>query len=152
LGIGAAALMSFAIAAEEKGQQSPEPKVSKQERKPIDKDLRQFMRRKLEASGKVLEGLAIEDFALIKEGAKTLNEMSTAEKWRVTNDALYRNFSDDFQRVTGDLVKAAEDENLDRAALKWVEATMGCIECHRHARGIMIASNNGLNNPAETSP
>lgn len=145
LGIGAFALFGFAIAADDDANPSSPAERAKDVKrgdkvKPRDRDLSHFMRVKLDASGQVLEGLAMEDFALIKEGARKLNEMSTAEKWRVTNDALYRNFSDDFQRVTGELVKAAEDENLDRAALKWMDVTMNCIECHRYARGIMIAS------------
>ncbi|MCA9109593.1 MAG: hypothetical protein KDA52_06580 [Planctomycetaceae bacterium] len=105
------------------------------------KDLSHFMRLKLDASSKLLEGLAMEDFALIKEGAKELNAMSTAEKWRVTNDAVYRNFSGEFQQTTKELMDAADKENLDRAALKWMDATMNCIECHRYARSITIATN-----------
>jgi hypothetical protein len=124
-------------------QKQTEQKQADQKEQPAaeaEQSLRHFMRMKLSASSMILEGLAVEDFGLIKQGAAKLNEMSTAEKWRVSNDALYRNFSGDFQRVTKDLVKAAEDENLDRAALKWVDATMGCIECHRYARGMFIAS------------
>lgn len=136
LAIGSFALLSLSTAADDKGQ-SPAPAEAAEEAKPRDKNLSHFMRLKLDASGK---GLAVEDFSLIKEGAQKLNEMSTAEKWRVTNDSLYRNFSGEFQRVTGELVKAAEEENLDRAALKWMDVTMNCIECHRYARGIMIAS------------
>jgi hypothetical protein len=147
--LGTAALAAFGLVTADDSkpstaeQNSKEPKAAEQKQNPAaepDQSLRHFMRMKLSASSMVLEGLAIEDFTLIKQGATKLNEMSTAEKWRVSNDALYRNFSGDFQRVTQDLVKAAEDENLDRAALKWVDATMGCIECHRYARGMFLAS------------
>jgi len=119
----------------------------KPDAQPERKDVSHFMRLKLDASGQILEGLAVEDFDLIKEGARKMNEMSTAEKWRVSNDAMYRNFSGDFQRVTQDLVKAAEEENLDRAALKWMDATMSCIECHRYSRGIKIADLKQQTNP-----
>lgn len=103
-----------------------------------DIPLRDFMRQKLEASNKILEGLVLEDPALIKEGAGVLNEMSTAEKWRVQNDALYREFSADFRRVTASLVEAADEGNTDQAALKWMDATMSCIECHRYVRGMRV--------------
>lgn len=146
LGIGALALLRLSVAADDKEQPTAPPEKAAQQRKPLDNALRQFMRLKLDASGKILEGLAVEDFDLLKEGAQKLNEMSRAEQWRVSNDALYRNFSADFQRLTGDLVKAAEEENLDRVALKWVDATLGCIECHRYARGILIAT---ANSPSE---
>ena len=126
-------------------QPRPEADENSAKSKPIDQDLRHFMRVKLDASGKILEGLAVEDFALIKEGAVKLSQMSTAEKWRVTNDALYRNHSSEFARITKELADAANDENLDRAALKWMDATMSCIECHRYARGIFIASADSSN-------
>jgi len=140
LGIAAVVMLGLVTGADEKGRVTPSAEPETPESQSADKHLSHFMRLKLEASGQVLEGLAVEDFDLIKKGAKKLNEMSTAEQWRVTNDAMYRNFSGDFQRVTKDLVKSADDENLDRAALKWMAATMSCIECHRYVRGIMIAS------------
>lgn len=149
LGTAAFATLGLVTADDKQPQGAKQKAEETQKEQPEQKDqpaaereqsLRHFMRMKLSASSMILEGLAVEDFGLIKQGAAKLNEMSTAEKWRVSNDALYRNFSGDFQRVTKDLVQAAEDENLDRAALKWVDATMGCIECHRYARGIFIAS------------
>lgn len=104
-----------------------------------DLPLRDYMRLKLEASNKVLEGLCVDDPRLVKEGAVKLNEMSSSERWLVSKDAMYRQFSGDFREITGQLVDAAEKENMDRAALKWMDATMSCIECHRYVRGIMIA-------------
>jgi hypothetical protein len=65
--------------------------------------------------------------------------MSGAEKVRVHTDPLYRQFSADFQQTTKELVGAANDKNLDRAALKWMDATMGCIECHRYVRTVLMA-------------
>lgn len=104
-----------------------------------DIPLREFMRAKLEASNSILEGLVTEDHALIRDGAQKLNEMTTAERWRVQNDAMYRQFSSEFRRTTQDLVKAADDGNLDQAALQWMDATMSCIECHRYVRGMRVA-------------
>lgn len=97
-----------------------------------------FMRQKLQASSRILEGLATEDMELVAAGAREMNRMSTAEKWRVSNSALYRQFSEDFQRNTADLIKAAEDKNLDKSALKWIAATMNCIDCHRFVRNDLI--------------
>lgn len=101
--------------------------------------LRDFMRRKLEASNKILEGLVTEDGELIAAGAETLAEMSTAEKWRVSNEAMYKQFSEEFQRAARKLKAAAEKEKFDDVALKWIAVTMSCIECHKWVRGIRIA-------------
>lgn len=101
--------------------------------------LRDFMRRKLEASNKILEGLVTEDGELIAVGAETLAEMSTAEQWRVSNDVMYKQFSEEFQRAARKLKTAAEKEKFDDVALKWIAVTMSCIECHKWVRGIRIA-------------
>ena len=53
------------------------------------------------------EGLAVEDFELIQEGAVQLQEMSAAAKWRVTNDAIYREHSNDFQKIAKRLSRTA---------------------------------------------
>ncbi len=103
------------------------------------KPLSVFMRKKLAASSMILEGLAMEDFFLIEQGAKKLREMSKTEKWRVHNDPMYRQFSGEFQRITEKLSEAAKEEKLDTAALRWVDATMSCIECHQYVRKVLIA-------------
>jgi len=119
------------------------PALSQQQDQPAteardDITLREFMRAKLDASNKVLEGLVTEDHDLIREGAQKLNEMTTAERWRVKNDVMYREFSSDFRRTTQQLVDAAEKNNVDQAALRWMDATMSCIECHRYVRGMRV--------------
>lgn len=101
-------------------------------------ELRDFMHKKLEASNKILEGLVMEDTDLIQEGATALSEMSSAEKWRVSNDAMYQQFSKEFQRTAAKLVDAAKEKNLDRAALRWMDTTMSCIECHRFVRNELV--------------
>lgn len=105
-----------------------------------DLDQSKFMRKKLEASSAVLEGLVSEKAESITRGARILVEMSTAEKWQVKNDAMYRQFSGEFQRSATALLDAAEKQNFDAAALKWMDVTMKCIECHKWARGPRIAN------------
>jgi hypothetical protein len=109
------------------------------ERPHVEASLRVFMRAKLEASSKILEGLTTEDFQKIREGAETLQKMSAAEKWRVTNDVLYRQYSAAFHKDAEKLLEKANDRNLDGATLAWVECTMSCVRCHNHARAIKIA-------------
>ena len=103
-----------------------------------DMELSEFMRRKLDASSQILEGLCTEDSALIRQGTATLQEMGAAEKWRVSTDPMYRQFSGDFQEIIQQMSQAAEEENYDRVALKWMDATMCCIDCHRFTRGMLI--------------
>ena len=104
-----------------------------------DLDQSIFMRKKLEASSQILEGLTSEDAQLIIKGARVLVEMSAAEKWQVQNNVMYRQFSGEFQRSAKSLLEAAEKGNYDGAALKWIDTTMKCIECHKYVRNMLIA-------------
>ena len=118
---------------------SQEPPVKKLPAPKLDLDQRKFMRKKLEASSQILEGLATENPALITQGARVLAEMSDAEHWNVQNDVMYRQLSSEFQRTATGLRDAAETNNFDAAALKWIDTTMKCIECHKFVRGTRIA-------------
>lgn len=128
-----------------KKQDSAQKEKSKSEQKEADKPaparkgISVFMRMKLDASQKILAGLALEDFELIQEGASKLDEMSAAEKWRVTNDPFFREHSNDFQKTAKRLTKNAKEGKLEGSALAWLELTMQCIECHKWTRANLIA-------------
>jgi hypothetical protein len=126
-------------AAQPPGDEAAAEAKRDQESGRADLPLKEYMRKKLEASNKILEGLCVEDPKLVREGAEVLNTMSNSERWRVSNDPLYRQFSSEFQRISQQLKEAAEQENMDQAALRWMDATMSCIECHDFARTMLIA-------------
>lgn len=96
--------------------------------------LSDFMRKKLGASSKILEGLTTEDEALIKEGADVLTEMSRAELWNVLTDEDYREFNREFRSSVRKLKAAAEKENFDNAMLQWIDSVKACVECHKYVR------------------
>lgn len=140
IGVGGLTMTQFAATQETQPEKKADSKQKKDDEKasPARQGVSKFMRMKLEASQKVLAGLALEDFELIQEGAAKLEEMSAAEKWRVSKDPLYREHSVDFQRVAQRLVKNAKDGKLDASALTWIELTMQCIECHKWSRANLI--------------
>jgi hypothetical protein len=148
IGVSGLAITPFAGTQETPSQQAKaaqteKPKSEKQDADPSTqarKGVSLFMRMKLDASQKILEGLAMDDFELIQEGAAKLEEMSAAEKWRVTNDAIYREHSNDFQKIARRLAKNAKAGKLEASALTWLEATMQCIECHKWTRANLIAN------------
>ncbi len=128
-------------AAQKKNAPTEKQETEKQETEkstPARKGVSTFMRMKLDASQKILEGLALEDFELIQEGAAKLEDMSAAEKWRVTNDPFFREHSNDFQKIAKRLSKNAKEGKLEASALIWLEATMQCIECHKWTRANLI--------------
>ena len=99
----------------------------------------EFMRKKLSAAQDVIEGLALEDFEKIEAGGKQLQASSAAAEFRVINDKVYAEFSDDFHRTAGKLVKAAREKRLEGATLAFMDLTMNCVDCHKFSRGVLVA-------------
>lgn len=125
-------------------QASAAPQVKKTENADDEKDepvLADFMRQKMDASHDIMEGLLMEDSKSIAKAAKKLKEMSDTERWRVSNDIMYRNHSEDFRRSVDKLIAASKGNSIDRAALSWFDVTLSCIDCHRYVRTVLIADN-----------
>lgn len=99
-----------------------------------DQSLSGFMRKKLDASSKILEGITTEDSKLAVEGADALLAMSKAEIWNVIVDEDYREFNREFRGSVRKLRDAAEKGNFDNATLQWMGSVKSCVECHKYVR------------------
>jgi hypothetical protein len=93
-----------------------------------------LMQRKLQRAQKVLEGVAVKDFDLITKNAQELIEISKEAQWRVLKTNAYEMYSKDFRRNAEALIANAKDQNLDAAALSYVDLTLTCVKCHKHVR------------------
>ncbi len=109
-----------------------------------------LMRKKLENSQKVLEGVATNDFAMIGKHAEELIAISKEAEWKVLKTPQYEIHSNDFRRTADTLAKNAEEKNLDAAALTYVELTLTCVRCHKHVREVRRAQNDGGADELET--
>jgi len=99
-----------------------------------DNVLHDLMQRKLAASQKVLEGIALNDFDKIGKEADELIAVSKQTEWRVLKTPQFELHSNDFRRIADNLAKNAKEKNLDGAALSYVELTLTCVKCHKHVR------------------
>ena len=97
-------------------------------------DLRQFMRQKLELSKAALEGLTLEDYALIAKSARELKALSMDSQWQVSPNANYLRLSNEFQVQTDDMARKAQAHALDGATLAYVQMTLSCVKCHTLVR------------------
>lgn len=105
---------------------------------------REIMKLKLESSQKVLEGIAVENFAAISANAQKLAVLSQAAGWQARQTPEYKQYTAEFRRHAEALQKAARDENLDAASVAYFQLTISCVNCHRHMRGVRTVSNSGL--------
>jgi hypothetical protein len=114
------------------------------------KKVSDLMRRKLEGSQKVLEGLALNDPKLIIKHAEELIEISKAAEWKAIKTARYELHSNDFRRTAETLAQNAKDKNLDAAALTYVELTLSCLRCHKYVREVRMTDLGGIPRPVGT--
>ena len=97
-------------------------------------DLTSVMKKKLTAAQKLLGGLALNEFDVIKENAETLNELSQQAAFKAIQTPRYQAYSDEFQRITRKMAQQAKEKNIDGVALAYVEMTLTCVKCHQHVR------------------
>jgi cytochrome c556 len=93
-----------------------------------------FMKAKLEHSGKVLEGLAREDYELIGKHSQAISLLCEDELWSVLQTPEYVERSKEFRRSVYAITEAARKKNLEAAAFAYVDSTMKCVSCHKYVR------------------
>jgi hypothetical protein len=102
--------------------------------------IQKFMRQKLEHAKNVLEGLTVEDFALVANNARAMRELSEDARWRVSPSVNYLRLSAEFQDLAGEMEAKAKEKNLDGATLAYVKLTMACVKCHKLVREQRLVS------------
>jgi hypothetical protein len=93
-----------------------------------------LMRDKLNFANMALEGLSTEKFDKIMEAGKMMGMISRAASWHVIPTPEYTLMSKNFQEQAKDLMRHAEEKNLDAASLDYMRITMTCVQCHKYMR------------------
>jgi hypothetical protein len=94
-----------------------------------------LMRDKLVQMNRILEGLTLDKFERVEEGAKTLGMISRATSWHIADPTpRYQRLSKNFQEQAVDLERHAKERNIDAATLDLVRINVTCAHCHQHMR------------------
>ncbi|MFM7073142.1 MAG: hypothetical protein ACKO38_15255 [Planctomycetota bacterium] len=93
-----------------------------------------WMRRKLDYSQQILVGIAEADFERIATNAKAMRALGKVERFVRGRTPGYRSQLQIFQDATEQLIKHAEKDNVDGAALAFTQLTISCVNCHKHLR------------------
>jgi hypothetical protein len=109
-----------------------EPK--KDDPKADEKKVKELMHKKLEASQKVLEGLATNDLEKVGKNAEELARIRKEAAFRIIPTAEYDLWSDEFVRSVERISKGAKDKNLEQAKLGYLSMTLACFNCHTYVR------------------
>jgi hypothetical protein len=92
------------------------------------------MKRKLELSQRVLEGLALGDFERIGTAARTLDKLNSIENFVRGRNEAYRTQLEFFRTANLALIRHADRQNLEGATLAFHQMTLSCVHCHQQLR------------------
>ncbi len=76
------------------------------------------------------------DFDAIGKTARTMNSLTHMEKWVRGTTPEYRTQLRFFENANEQIIRAADKENLDGAALAYVQLTLSCVNCHKVVRDL----------------
>lgn len=93
-----------------------------------------LMEKKLEYTQQVLAGLTREDYDLVVKNAEAMNAMTELEKWSHADTQGYRAQLLMFEFANNEMVRLAEEKNLDGIATAYVQLTLSCVNCHKYVR------------------
>jgi len=106
-----------------------------EKKKPNDETKPSFwMKKKLEYSQDILSGLAMQDFEAIAKNAKLMQALSQIEEFVRGRNEDYQAQLKSFHFANRELIRLSEEENIDGAALAYVQLTLSCVNCHKHLR------------------
>jgi hypothetical protein len=105
---------------------------------PRKDDLKQIMEQKLKHSQMLLQGLAVEDFDMIRDHARELRRIGEESLARVSPNITYVKYSAEFVSIVDELERRAKEEDLNGATVSYVRMTINCIECHKFTRDSRI--------------
>lgn len=93
-----------------------------------------WMRKKLDYSREILAGLASEDFDQIARNAEAMQVMSRFEGYLRGKMPGYRTQLQVFQSANEELIKQAQADSVEGAALAFTQLTISCVNCHKQLR------------------
>ncbi len=101
--------------------------------------LETIMQQKLEYAHNLFQALIVEDFDAMDRNSERLQRLSEASNWNVIRTHEYTRHSSEFRRTVDALKKAAQEKDLEAAALAYAEMTLKCVQCHKYVRGVQRA-------------
>lgn len=94
-----------------------------------------FMRGKLAANQKIVEGLTVKNFEMVAEGAAQTKALVKGQHWFVLDTPEYKKLSEEMEVAATRLEEAARAKNIDSAALRYFTVTLSCLDCHTYLEG-----------------
>jgi ribosomal protein L22 len=93
-----------------------------------------LMQQKLKHAQDLLSSLSIGDFDRMITHARELQRISLEARWSQPHSPAYADYGEDFRSALERIAAAAEKQNIDGAALNYVQVVLTCVQCHKVVR------------------
>lgn len=93
-----------------------------------------LMRQKLNNAQRLLEALSLGDYMRIQSNAEELQRISLEARWTQPHSPQYAEYGEYFRSALERIVISAENQNIDGAALNYVQVVLTCVQCHKVVR------------------
>ena len=93
-----------------------------------------WMKKKLDYSKNILEGISLGDFDKVNQNATKLRGLSKFETFVRRGTPGYRAQADAFDRSLAEIIRQADKENIEGMTLGFHQLTISCVSCHRQLR------------------
>ena len=97
-----------------------------------------FMRLKMEPAKKILEGIALGDFQMIRTNSEQMRKLALDADWMVMQTEEYNKHSREYQSSLNLLSRMCDESDLDGVTLAYMQMTMRCVACHKMIRDVRI--------------
>lgn len=137
LAIAVAALTLSLASAEEKKQpaKKPAPKETQPaEEKPDAQNPSIWMKKKLDYSQNILAGLTEEDYDVIADNARAMKGLGKFEAFVRNRNAAYTRQLQAFEEINDEIIRQADNDNVEGVALAFTQLTINCVNCHKVLR------------------
>jgi cytochrome c556 len=93
-----------------------------------------WMKHKLAASQRILEGMTRADYEMIEKSAEGMQIASYLEAWIRADLPDYKAQFQAFDYANRAIVSAARHKNLDGVTIAYTQLTISCVQCHKIVR------------------
>jgi len=134
--VGAVLTLSFAVAEDKKPPtKKPEAKADqKPDEKIDDKNPSIWMKKKLDYSQNILAGITSEDFDKIADNARAMKGLGKFEAFIRSRNAAYTRQLQSFEDINDEIIRQADNDNVEGVALAFTQLTVNCVNCHKVLR------------------
>lgn len=97
-----------------------------------------WMHAKLHSAQQIFAGLTQGDLEVVKKRAQYMAVVNVLEDWVKKSEfkkkSAYQGQLNAFEFANKELIRNADDENIDGALEAWVKLSRSCVECHKLIR------------------